>query len=59
MKQTVEADMLDSDQSNDSLALFDFWQTTSGADVCSKLVVAHLCVSDLSVELQSQGKPVA
>jgi hypothetical protein len=35
------------------------WQPTSGAHVSSKLVVAHFCVSILSVELQSQGKPVA
>ena len=59
MTQTVEADMVDSDQSDDSLALFGSWQPTSGADVSSKQVVAHFCVSDLSVELQSQGKPVA
>ena len=30
-------------------------QPTSGADVSLKLVVSHFCVSDLSVELQSQG----
>jgi vacuolar protein sorting-associated protein 13D len=59
MTQTVEADLVDSDQFNDSLALFGSWQPTSGADVSSKQVVGHFCVSYLSVELQSHGKPVA
>ena len=59
MTQTVEADMVDSDQSEDSLALCGSLQPTSGADVSSRLVVAHFCVSDLCLELQSQGKPVA
>jgi hypothetical protein len=43
------------DQSDGS----NVWQPSSDADVSSKLVVAHFCMSDLSVELQSQGKPVA
>ena len=59
MTQTVEADMVDSDQSEDSLALCGSLQPTSGADVSSRLVVARFCVSDLRLELQSQGKPVA
>ena len=35
MTKTVEADMVDSDQSDDSLVLFGSWQPTSGADVSS------------------------
>ena len=35
MTQTVEVDMVDSDQSDDSLVLFGSWQPTSGADVSS------------------------
>ena len=41
------------------VAMFGSWQPSSDAVVFSKLVVAHFCMSDLSVELQSQGKPVA
>ena len=35
MTQTAEADLVDSDQSDDSPALFGSWQLTSGADVSS------------------------
>ena len=53
MIQTVEADLLDSDQSDDSLALCGSWQSTSGADVSSKQVVAHFCLSDLAMSVLS------
>ena len=44
IKQTVDADMLDSDQSDDSLALFGSWQLTSGNDVI-RHQPCHVCPS--------------
>lgn len=54
--QSVEENLVDleeADETDETMALFGEWQPTSCADVSAKLVVAHFCVSDLSVELQS------
>ena len=47
------------EESEEGLDLFGEWQSNSETDISSKLLVAHFCVSDLSIELQSSGKPVA
>ena len=44
---------------DETLALWSEWELDSGADVSAKLLVAHFTVSDVSLELQSQGRPVA
>ena len=46
-------------EDEDGLDLFGEWRPSSETDISSKLLVAHFCVSDLSIELQSSGKPVA
>ena len=46
-------------EADDNLAIFGEWQPDTDTDIASKLLVAHFCVSDLSVELQSGGRPVA
>ena len=58
--QTVN-DTEDDGDDVDNLAIFGEWQpdTDTETDIASKLLVAHFCVSDLSVELQSGGRPVA
>ena len=43
----------------ETLELFSGWQPKNQVDETSKLLFAHFCVSDLSVELQSLGKSVA
>ena len=47
------------DEEDGQLAIFGSWQHDNEVDVASKLLVAHFCVNDLSIELQSSGKPVA
>ena len=44
---------------DETLALWSEWEPDSGADVSAKLLVAHFTISDTSLELQSQGRPVA
>ena len=46
-------------QEDESSTLWSEWQPESGAEVSAKLLVAHFTVSDLSVEIQSAGRPVA
>ena len=43
---------------DETLALWSDWEPDSGAEVSARLLVAHFVVSDLSLELQSQGRPV-
>ena len=42
----------------DNMAIFGEWQPDTDTDISSRMLVAHFCVSDLSVELQSGGRPV-
>ena len=44
---------------DETLALWSEWEPDSCTEVSAKLLVAHFTVSDLSVELQSLGRPVA
>ena len=55
--QTIED--TEDEEVDDNLAIFGEWQPDTDTDIASKLLVAHFCVSDLSVELQSGGRPVA
>ena len=57
--QTVgeEEDSLDGEGLGE--AIFGEWQPDNDVDISAKLMVAHFCVSDLSIELQSSGRPVA
>ena len=57
--QTVTEQEDDNGESEDGLAIFGEWDRDNDVDVASKLLVAHFCVSDLSIELQSFGKPIA
>ena len=58
--QTIEDTEDDTgEEEADNLAIFGEWQPDTDTDIASKLLVAHFCVSDLSVELQSGGRPVA
>ena len=43
---------------DETLALWSDWEPDSGSEVSARLFVAHFVVSDLSLELQSQGRPV-
>ena len=57
--QTVSDDVTTEDAADDGLDIFGEWDTDNDVDISSKLLVAHFCVSDLSIELQSYGKPIA
>ena len=39
----------DQEEDEDGLDLFGEWQPSSETDISSKLLVAHFCVSDLSI----------
>ena len=61
-EMSTQTETFDDDLGNDddeALALFGEWQPDNDVDISSKLLVAHFCVSDLSIELQSCGKPIA
>ena len=62
--QQKERDSPGDDVAKDSgegeqLALFQSWSPKEGTDVESRLLLAQFLVSDLSIDIQSQGKPVA
>ena len=57
-RDAVDADTVDADDA-EPLALFQSWCPKEGVDVESRLLLAQFLVSDLSIDIQSQGKPVA